>query len=253
MAHHETNAFTIRTYPFSEIHKVCVFFTQQAGVVKAVAHGSRKLKSRYGSTLELFSEVRLKYREREGQELVQLTDCELVKSHFDAASNPETGAMLAYWGELLTELFPAHQANDHAYRLVSACLKCVESGLDADDALLGYFETWILKLAGFFPDIQNCSSCGLPVAASESLFLSRDGSPECASCAGERGPVLGAEARRAIRTMLRQSPADFAARELSPAARTQLRDMNQRLVVTALERELKSHAVLRQLREFAAR
>ncbi len=247
----ETEAFALRTYPFSEHHKVCVFFTRQVGVVRAVAHGSRRLKSKYGAGLELFSQVHLKFREREGRDLVELADCELVKSHFEAAANPEIAAILSYWSELITEFLPAHQPNDHIYRLLAALLPCVESELDATDALLRYFETWLLKLSGFYPDLSLCVTCGTTFPSQESLYLARDGTPECASCSERRGLVLSPASRHLIGRILRCPPAEFATVIIEPQTGRVLEELNQHLIRTSLERELKAYTVLKQLREFS--
>lgn len=58
---HETGAFVLRTFTIKEADKVCVFFTRDAGKLRGVAHGARKLKSRFGASLEPFTEVSLVY------------------------------------------------------------------------------------------------------------------------------------------------------------------------------------------------
>lgn len=249
---YESDAFALRTYPYSDNHKVCVFFTRQAGILRAVAHGSRSLKSRYGVGLELFSHVHMKYREREGQELVQLTDCELLKSSFELASDPNVAALLGYWGELLIEFLPAHQPNDHVYRLTTASLTCLKSDLDASDALLRYFEFWILKLSGFLPDYQACVTCEKSFTSTESFSVARNGTPECTACSNLRGLVIDAKARQVLLRVLRQSPADFASKRLEADTATLLGELTYRLITTALERELKSFAVLQQMKRYEA-
>ncbi len=247
MGFHEADAFALKTYPYAENHKVAVFFTRQAGIVRGVAHGARGLKSKFGAGLEPFSEVRLKYREKEGRELVQVTDCELVASRFDLGCDPEVAALFGYWGELLIEFFPAHQANDHAYRLVAAVLAAVDAGLDRD-TLLRYFECWVLRLAGFLPDFSACSLCGRGFDRAESPGITRDGAPECGECGGASDVVLEPPLRDAIETVLRRSPARFAATPLDPRSFAQLGDITRRLIVHALEREPRAYAMYLQLR-----
>ncbi|MBX7220709.1 MAG: DNA repair protein RecO [Blastocatellia bacterium] len=248
MALHETDAFTLKTFPYAENHRAAVFFTKQFGLVRAVAHGSRSLKNRYGAGLELFSEVHLKYREKEGREMVQLSDCELITSHFDAASQPETAALLAYWAELIIEFFPAHQANEHMYRLIQALLDSVERGLDGGDALLRYCETWILKFSGFLPDFQSCVTCGRTIEPTEVVCLARDGTPECPDCSHSRGVAVTGLVRQTIHRMVRRPPAEFAALPLDEPTRKTLETVYHLLITAALERELKSYAILRQMR-----
>jgi DNA repair protein RecO (recombination protein O) len=107
---HTSDAFVLRTYPYGEAHKVVVLFTRSGGLVRAVAYGAQSKRQKYGAALELFSEVSVVYRERQGQELVSLVACDVKRLHFAATSDPVLMAMLAYWAELTSELFPAHQA-----------------------------------------------------------------------------------------------------------------------------------------------
>jgi DNA repair protein RecO (recombination protein O) len=239
--------FALKTFPYAEAHRICVFFTRQQGTVKAVAHGSRSLKSKFGSGLELFSEVKLSYKEREDRELGQLVTCDVVRSRFDAASNPSTQAMLSCWAELVIEFFPPHQANDAVFRLLSASLDCLERPFQSD-SLFHYVETWLLKLAGFFPDLRTCPTCGNAFAPDSDIRIAHDGTPECVFCGSAGGATLTTEARFVIGKLLRTAPGEFCTLELATSARSSLAEVNQRLIGAILERPLKSYSIWRQLR-----
>src|SRR4029078_3946606 len=101
MAIIETEALVLRTYNFGEADKIVVVLTQAAGVVRGVAKGCRKLKSRFGASLEPFTLTKLTYYEKENQELVAMRQAEIVKSHFDLSSQAETPPGLAYMGALV--------------------------------------------------------------------------------------------------------------------------------------------------------
>src|SRR6267143_846888 len=79
----ETDALVLRTYNFGEADKIVVCLTRGAGLIRGVAKGCRKLKSRFGAALEPFTVARLTYYQKENQELVSLSQAEIVKSHFD--------------------------------------------------------------------------------------------------------------------------------------------------------------------------
>ena len=57
MSLHSTEAFVLRTYSLAEADKICIFLTKELGKVRGVAHGARKIKSRFGSALEPFTQV----------------------------------------------------------------------------------------------------------------------------------------------------------------------------------------------------
>src|SRR5919199_637171 len=75
----ETEAFMLRTYTLKEADKICVFLSRDAGKLRGVAHGARRLKSRYGASLEPFTEVAISYFQKEHRELVSISNCEIIR------------------------------------------------------------------------------------------------------------------------------------------------------------------------------
>ncbi|MGA9994972.1 MAG: DNA repair protein RecO, partial [Pyrinomonadaceae bacterium] len=91
----ETEAIILRTYNLSEADKIVVCLTHSNGVVRAVARGARKLKSRFGAGLEPFTLVQASYYEKENRELVSLKRAEIQKSYFHLAANEQVVQALA--------------------------------------------------------------------------------------------------------------------------------------------------------------
>ena len=55
----KTQAIIIRSHPLGEVHKIIRFYTIEFGKVSAVAHGSRRLKSRSAAALNSSTTVTL--------------------------------------------------------------------------------------------------------------------------------------------------------------------------------------------------
>ncbi|HLG13608.1 MAG TPA: DNA repair protein RecO [Blastocatellia bacterium] len=243
---HTTEAFVLRTYSLAEADKICVFLTRQYGKIRGVAHGARRMKSRFGSALEPFTEVVIKYHQKEGQELVSLSSCDIVRSHFNrAARDVETASAFSYMAELLTEFVPDHDPNEKLYRLVGAVLEAIEERENLPP-LLRYFEVWLLRLAGFFPDITRCSMCGAQIGPEDSAYVTAEGAPRCESCSGGRGAAVDSALRDTIQELLSVHPRDFARRPLPPQRLAQLGEISYQIVRHALERDLKSRGPLKQ-------
>ena len=247
MAIHSTEAFVLRTYSLAEADKICVFLTREMGKVRGVAHGARKLRSRFGSSLEPFTEVALTYYHKEGRELVSVSNCDIVQSHFDrAARDVETAGAFSYMAELLVEFLPEHEANERLYRLVKAVLEAIEAQNDTRRALR-YFECWLLRLVGFFPDLSMCPACGETIRDEESTFLTADGAPRCTNCSGGRGAEVSRELRGSIGRMLKLHPTGLAGDKISPEHVGRIGEINYQIIRHALERDLKSRKALGQL------
>jgi DNA repair protein RecO (recombination protein O) len=242
-----TDAFVLRTYWLAEADKICVFLTRQMGKVRGVAYGARKMKSRFGSSLEPFTEVSLTYFQKEGRELVSISNCEILHSHFHrVAGDVQTASVFSYLAELLIEFLPEHEANERLYRLVSATLEAIEERKELGP-LVRYFESWLLRLVGFFPDLSRCTACGSQVGEADLLYLTAEGAPRCPECSGRRGTPVGPELRRAFGEMLRLHPKEFASKALEPAVLTEIGEINYQIIRHAIERDLRSARLLKLL------
>src|SRR6266851_244182 len=117
-----TDAIVLRTYNLAEADRIVLCLTRSAGLVRAVARGARRMKSRFGAALEPFTLIRLAFYEKENRELVTISQAEILKSYFDLASQLEPSEVLAYMGELVGDFAPPHEANERLFRMVSACV-----------------------------------------------------------------------------------------------------------------------------------
>ena len=235
----ETEAIVLRAYHLAEADKIVVCLTRAAGVVRAVAKGARRLKSRFGAGLEPFTILDLTYFEKEGRELVSLRQAEIIRSYFNLSHNPETVAALAYMGELLLEFAPPHEPNEKLFRMVRAVTEALEQMPGEIPALVRYFEIWTLKLAGFFPEIQRCAGCGKKLVDEQHSYLNAELRLRCGDCSNFMGTALSAVARSQLRLAQRLSPQEFArsASSLAASPRNELTSLTQGLIGRALERQ----------------
>src|SRR5215210_9357245 len=96
----ESESIVLRSYNLSEADRIVVFFTRDHGIVRGVAKGAKRLKSKFGSTLEPFSTVQLTYFQKEDRELVSVQNVELARSRFAPASDPEYLRIFSYLSDL---------------------------------------------------------------------------------------------------------------------------------------------------------
>jgi DNA repair protein RecO (recombination protein O) len=241
-----TDAIVLRTYNLAEADRIVVCLTSAAGLVRAVAKGARKMKSRFGAALEPFMLVRLSYYERENRELVNLSSAEILKSHFNLNSQPESAEVLAYVAELVCDFAPPHESDDKLFRMVIACVDSLEAKPESSRALIRYFEIWLLRLAGMFPDVQLCSECGSRLGGSETVNFDYELRPYCRECRPQGSMRLLAETRETILSSRRVPPAEFATQfeQVSDESSTQLGELTHRLIVRALERRPRTLAAV---------
>ena len=60
----ETESLVIKSYGLAEADRIVVLLTQEHGMIRGVAKGAKRLKSKFGSGLEPFSVVKVEYFEK---------------------------------------------------------------------------------------------------------------------------------------------------------------------------------------------
>lgn len=212
MALIETESIVLRSYSLAEADKIVVLFTHDHGMVRGVAKGAKRLKSKFGSGLEPFSLVRATYFQKEAAELVSIQHIELIRSYFVAASDPAFLEKFSYLSELTTILSPPHDPNQTLFRMVRSCLETANADTSSLAAIGTYFQLWLLRLTGFLPDWSNCARCGLDFDDTEPAALTSELHLHCNRCrrAGS-SQNIDFTSRSILAAAHRLSPSAFAA------------------------------------------
>lgn len=206
------DALVLRTYKLGEADRIVVFLTRDRGKKRGVAKGARRAKSKFIGALEPMTEVRVAYFEKEQRELVGLNYAETIRSPLSHVT--ESISYVGYFAELLDEWAQEADADDRLYRLGASMLDAMAADAPVEP-LARYFEYWLLRLQGVYPESRGTLSDG----AVAFLTGSR-------SVAPDRVGDLPVE-RRAL---------------------TELENVHRTLIATHLEKTLKSDRVLRDLR-----
>jgi DNA repair protein RecO (recombination protein O) len=239
----ETEAVVLHTHKLAEADKIVVCMTEKAGLVRGVARGARRLKSRFGAGLEPFTHVQLTFYEKEARELVSIKGAEIIKSYFGAAKEVEALAALEYVAELVREFAPPHQADPKLFRMLRACVDALAEQPALTSALISYCELWSLRLAGFLPDYRACADCGRPLGGADAseVYITHEGLARCRACRRAGQPV-GAGVYGLLQALRAEGPRGWALRfYATPRAEQQtLSGVARGLVRRALEREPRS-------------
>lgn len=212
------DALVLRTYALGEADRIVVFLTRDRGKKRGVARSARRPRSRFAGALEPLTEARVAYFESPRRELVGLNYADPVRSPLalgPIGGRQEYDALTyaAYFAELLNEWAQDEDADDRLYRLGASMLDGFAAGVAAEP-LARYFEYWVLRLQGVYPETRGTLSDG----ARAFLAAARSVGPRDAG-------LLPAETR--------------VLRELESVHRT--------LISMHLEKTLKSDRVLRDL------
>lgn len=182
----ETQGLILKSYGLAEADKIVVILTQHQGLIRGVAKGAKRPKSKFGGALEPFSIVQVEYFQKEDRELVSIRQIELVKSFFEKASEPQFLQQFAYLAELLNEFAPPHDPNENLYRMAKICLETAVESPESLENIGLYFELWILRLGGYLPNWNRCDECLRELDIKEDTSLQINFHLLCKNCQKSR-------------------------------------------------------------------
>jgi DNA repair protein RecO (recombination protein O) len=201
---HESEAIILQRYPLGEADRLVSFFSRTMGRMRGVAAGARKPKSRFGSTLEQLSHIRIWFFERETRELVRISQCEMIESFLDAFRDYDSSVALALFIEITEAVLPDREASDANFRLLLLCAQTVKRTRQGEIAV-AYFTLWTVKLGGWLPALDNCNRCGKVLPENSPAYFSATAPAIfCGNCRKPGLRTLSFQALAAMRRMLRE-------------------------------------------------
>jgi DNA repair protein RecO (recombination protein O) len=236
----ETEALILRNLRLGEADKIVVALTRHEGVVRGVARGARRLKSRYGASLEPFTLIQLTFFEKEARELVSFTHTEIVESYFELTRDDNVFQTLEYLAGLIIEFAPLRAPDERFYRLLRACLQAIRHSPPEVNRIARYCEIWILRIAGFLPDLSRCAVCGrASTGQGVGSLLDYNNILKCAGCSDGQGFAVSEPVLRELTVAMKSRPEDWAqtTKARTTDADSELGGLVRILISRALERE----------------
>jgi DNA repair protein RecO (recombination protein O) len=190
----ETEAIILKTYPLGEADRLVSFLGRSSGRMRGVAGGARRIKNRYGSTLQLLSHVQLWYVEKETRDLVRIQQCEPLESFNRSQSDYFLSTGLAVVSEVAELVLPEREVSEPMFRLMLLTTREIER--TGEWTLpLSYFAFWTVRLGGWLPRFDLCANCAKPFGARAAHFASWEPGLLCDDCRRSGMLVLSPAAR----------------------------------------------------------
>lgn len=241
---HESEAIVLQNYPLGEADRLVSFLSRTMGRVRGVAAGARKPKSRFGSTLERLSHVRIWFHERETRELVRISQCEIIESFIDAFRDYDSSVALALFSEITQSILPDREVSDANFRLLLLASQAVKR-TGKPELPLAYFGLWSVKLGGWLPALDRCAKCGRSIASGESAYFSpRTSMVFCGNCRLPGTRALSAAALMAARMMLGAKLDALGENIAEPRALRELTNCMLDIIEQQIDRKLSSRELL---------
>jgi DNA repair protein RecO (recombination protein O) len=249
---YRTEAIVLRRADLGEADRLLTIFTPGRGKLRVVAKGARKVGSRKGGHVELFTRSNLLLAR--ARELDIVSQAETVEAYRPLRQDLLRSTYAHYFAELLDRFTGEEQESGELYDLLAETLSHLCEA--TNPALVArYYELHLLALAGYQPRLFDCVQCGkrLREVDSESPPYGYDAArggvlcDQCAPNSRDAAPLTLA-ALKVLRHAARVEWPVFAALTLRPLVAREVEQTIQRYITFVLERKLKSVEFLRVLR-----
>ena len=180
----ETFCLVIRSQDHGESDRILTLFSHDHGRCTAIAKGANKSQKRFVNKLEIFSFLKIYYKEPRPGALFFLEEAELHNSFL-----PLRRSYLNYCcGSVILEAIlagiPEHEPDSNLFSLMLWALHTIEKSKDPRKPVT-LFLIRFFNLLGYRPHFSCCTSCGTETQSSSEFSFDPDtGGLLCQSCSG---------------------------------------------------------------------
>lgn len=152
-----TEAIVIGGHNLGEADRIIPFFTRKLGKVRAVARGARRVRSRYGGALELFTLGQLVFFESPNRSLHKINEFSVIEPFAALKADLRRLSRGAYLVELAGASIEEGETSEEIFLLLRDVLALLV--VYDEPRLLRAFEVRLLRIAGYLLELYRCLVC----------------------------------------------------------------------------------------------
>ncbi|CAG7620070.1 DNA repair protein RecO [Paenibacillus allorhizosphaerae] len=153
---YRVQGIVIRSMDYGEGNKIITLLTREHGKLSVVARGAKKVKSRYGSSVQLFTFG--DYLFFKSGQLGTLNHAEIIEPYHKIREELHRAAHASYLAELTDRMLGDQEGQPFIFDQLKGSLTAVQE--DKDFAIVDHlFEMKMLMFAGYTPELTQCVVC----------------------------------------------------------------------------------------------
>jgi DNA repair protein RecO (recombination protein O) len=184
MAVYKSKGIVLRSIRYGEADRILDLYTQESGLVSAIAKGIRRTRSRFGGRLEPLSCV--EFLAYEGKTLDTITQVEVLRSFCSVRENLARLEAASGIVEIVRALSGGDEADRRVFNLLYHALDALKGREEDTRSIEAAFGLKLSILAGYTPRLDACVSCdGNVLKATDEgspYFAPSLGGMLCANC-----------------------------------------------------------------------
>lgn len=187
-----TDAINLKSYNLSESDKIILMYSRDKGLIRGVAKGVKKPKSKLGARMDLLVANKLMlYR---GKNLDTICQAEALNTFNKTRSNMDKIFYSLYVSEVVTNFgVEDDPCSSEVFELLYKTLDNISTSLNKVEIMINVlkFQLKMMTLSGFGIEFNKCLKCGDEILDEEMYFSILKGGVICSDCiSGTSGAVL---------------------------------------------------------------
>lgn len=178
-----TDAINLKAYNLSESDKIIVMYSRDKGLIRGVAKGVKKPKSKLGARMDLL--VANKLMLYKGKNLDRICQAEALNTFQKTRQNMDKIFYSMYVTEVVNNFgVEDDPCSKEVYDLLYKALDKISNASDTVEILIAVikFQIKMMLISGFAIELDTCLCCGEPVKDENMYFSSNMGGIICKEC-----------------------------------------------------------------------
>lgn len=178
-----TNAINIKSYNLSEADKIIVMYSKDHGIIRAVAKGVKKPKSKLGGRMDML--VANKLLLSKGRNLDKVYQADVLHSFQNIRKDISKLGYSMYCTELVGAFGVENDSNSsEIFNLFMDTLKNIDKAANKNNILFQVikFQFELMKISGYALELDNCVSCNNELTNNSYNFCIHSGGVVCSNC-----------------------------------------------------------------------
>lgn len=191
MNNYVTEAINLKSYNLNDADKIIVMYSKENGLIKGVAKGIKKPKSKLGARMDLLVANSLQLLK--GRSMDTIIQAQTLNNFKKSREDFDKIMFSSYVSELVMNLGEGSEsASKDIYELLYKALNRISNSNEKKDVLIATikFQLKILLIMGFCVELDTCLCCGERVLDEEMFFSSKMGGIICEECNEHLGVKL---------------------------------------------------------------
>ncbi len=183
MNNYVTEAINLKSYNLNDADKIIVMYSKDNGLIKGVAKGIKKPKSKLGARMDLLVANSLQLLK--GRSMDTIIQAQTVNNFRKTREDMDKLMLSSYVSELIVNFGEGSEAaSKEIYELLYKALNRIANSQSKKDALIAVikFQLKLLLIMGFCVELDTCLCCREQILDEEMYFSSTMGGVICKEC-----------------------------------------------------------------------